>query len=442
MRKKINAQFLLITAVEIILTVFLSVFVCYNLFQEEVISSLRTYAHVIKSSGIFDEQSDASLQDDAVEGLRITLIDEDGTVVFDSNADIGQMDNHGQRPEIQSALENGEAEIVRRSDTLDKNTYYYAIRLDDGRILRVAKEAGSVWSFLLPLIPVLLFMGMALFLVCLVLAHFLTKSIISPIEDMAQHMDDEEYEIAYKEMKPFLDMIQKQHSDIVKSSQMRQEFTANVSHELKTPLTAISGYSELIESGIATKEDTVRFSAEIHKSSNRLLMLINDILRLSELDSSEDVLVKETVDLYELAEKCVDMMQVNAEKHHVTLRLAGGSCFIQANREMIEEVMYNLCSNAIRYNVPDGSVVMTVGMEGNHAVLTVEDTGIGIPEEDQKRIFERFYRVDKSRSKSTGGTGLGLAIVKHAVAKHGAEIGLWSKTGVGTRMRVVFPESK
>ena len=442
MRKKINAQFLLITAVEIILTVFLSVFVCYNLFQEEVISSLRTYAHVIKSSGIFDEQSDASLQDDAVEGLRITLIDEDGTVVFDSNADIGQMDNHGQRPEIQSALENGEAEIVRRSDTLDKNTYYYAIRLDDGRILRVAKEAGSVWSFLLPLIPVLLFMGMALFLVCLVLAHFLTKSIISPIEDMAQHMDDEEYEIAYKEMKPFLDMIQKQHSDIVTSSQMRQEFTANVSHELKTPLTAISGYSELIESGIATKEDTVRFSAEIHKSSNRLLMLINDILRLSELDSSEDVLVKETVDLYELAEKCVDMMQVNAEKHHVTLRLAGGSCFIQANREMIEEVMYNLCSNAIRYNVPDGSVVMTVGMEGNHAVLTVEDTGIGIPEEDQKRIFERFYRVDKSRSKSTGGTGLGLAIVKHAVAKHGAEIGLWSKTGVGTRMRVVFPESK
>lgn len=442
MRKKINAQFLLITAVAIILTVFLSVFVCYNLFQEEVISSLRTYAHVIKSSGIFDEQSDASLQDDAVEGLRITLIDEDGTVVFDSNADIGQMDNHGQRPEIQSALENGEAEIVRRSDTLDKNTYYYAIRLDDGRILRVAKEAGSVWSFLLPLIPVLLFMGMALFLVCLVLAHFLTKSIISPIEDMAQHMDDEEYEIAYKEMKPFLDMIQKQHSDIVKSSQMRQEFTANVSHELKTPLTAISGYSELIESGIATKEDTVRFSAEIHKSSNRLLMLINDILRLSELDSSEDVLVKETVDLYELAEKCVDMMQVNAEKHHVTLRLAGGSCFIQANREMIEEVMYNLCSNAIRYNVPDGSVVMTVGMEGNHAVLTVEDTGIGIPEEDQKRIFERFYRVDKSRSKSTGGTGLGLAIVKHAVAKHGAEIGLWSKTGVGTRMRVVFPESK
>lgn len=378
MRKKINAQFLLITAVEIILTVFLSVFVCYNLFQEEVISSLRTYAHVIKSSGIFDEQSDASLQDDAVEGLRITLIDEDGTVVFDSNADIGQMDNHGQRPEIQSALENGEAEIVRRSDTLDKNTYYYAIRLDDGRILRVAKEAGSVWSFLLPLIPVLLFMGMALFLVCLVLAHFLTKSIISPIEDMAQHMDDEEYEIAYKEMKPFLDMIQKQHSDIVKSSQMRQEFTANVSHELKTPLTAISGYSELIESGIATKEDTVRFSAEIHKSSNRLLMLINDILRLSELDSSEDVLVKETVDLYELAEKCVDMMQVNAEKHHVTLRLAGGSCFIQANREMIEEVMYNLCSNAIRYNVPDGSVVMTVGMEGNHAVLTVEDTGIGL----------------------------------------------------------------
>lgn len=442
MRKKINAQFLLITAVAIILTVFLSVFVCYNLFQEEVVGSLKTYAYVIKSAGIFDVQGDVIFEAEPVKDLRITLINEDGTVSFDSNADIGQMENHRQRPEIQNALENGEAETVRKSDTLDKNTYYYAIKLDDGRVLRVAKEAGSVWSFLLPLIPMLLFMGAALFLICLVLAHFLTKSIISPIEDMAQHMDDENYEIAYKEMKPFLDTIQKQHSDIVKSSQMRQEFTANVSHELKTPLTAISGYSELIESGIATKEDTVRFSAEIHKSSNRLLMLINDILRLSELDSSEDVLVTERVDLYELAKKCVDMMQVNAEKHHVTLKLAGGSCIVQANREMIEEVMYNLCSNAIRYNVPDGSVVVMTGMEGRHAVLTVEDTGIGIPDEDQKRIFERFYRVDKSRSKSTGGTGLGLAIVKHAVAKHGAEIGLWSKTGVGTRMRVVFPEGK
>lgn len=440
MRKKINAQFILITAVAIFLTVFLSVFVCYNLFREEVVGSLKAYAHVIKSAGIFDGREEVFAAE-PVEELRITLINEDGTVSFDSNADIGQMNNHGDRPEIRNALENGEAEIVRRSDTLDKNTYYYAIRLDDGRVLRVAKEAGSVWSFFLPLIPILFFMGAALFLICLALAHFLTKSIIAPIEDMAIHMDDEKYEIAYKEMKPFLDTIQKQHSDIVKSSQMRQEFTANVSHELKTPLTAISGYSELIESGIATKEDTVRFSAEIHKSSNRLLMLINDILRLSELDSSEDVLVTETVDLYELAEKCVDMMQVNAEKHHVTLTLAGESCIVQANREMIEEVMYNLCSNAVRYNVPDGSVVVHVGMEGNQAVLTVEDTGIGIPEEDQKRIFERFYRVDKSRSKSTGGTGLGLAIVKHVAAKHGAEIGLWSKTGVGTRMRIVFPEN-
>ena len=198
MRKKINAQFLLITAVAIFLTVFLSVFVCYNLFQEEVVGSLKTYAHVIKSAGIFDGQKELS-EVESVEDLRITLINTDGTVAFDSNADIGQMDNHSDRPEIQNALESGEAEIVRRSDTLDKNTYYYAIRLDDGRVLRVAKEAGSVWSFLLPLIPVLLFMGAALFLICLVLAHFLTKSIIAPIEDMALHMDDENYEIAYKE---------------------------------------------------------------------------------------------------------------------------------------------------------------------------------------------------------------------------------------------------
>ncbi|MDO4344339.1 MAG: ATP-binding protein [Eubacteriales bacterium] len=439
MRKKLNAHFMLMTVTAILLTVFFSLAVYYDLFQKEVISSLKTYTHVLESTGAFEK--DVLEQTKPVDGLRVTLIDTDGTVSFDSNANIGRMDNHGSRPEIQKAFSEGEGEEIRRSATLDKNTYYYAVKLDNGQVLRVAKEAGNMFSFLMPMIPILAVMGLVLLGVCMVMAHFLTKSIVAPVEQMALHMDDEKYETPYKEMEPFLDTIQKQHRDIVRSSQMRQEFTANVSHELKTPLTAISGYSELIESGIATREDTVRFAGEIHKSSNRLLMLINDILRLSELDTSNGELATERLDLYELARKCADMLQMSAEKHNVTLLLAGDSCYVQANREMVEEIMYNLCSNAIRYNVPGGRVMMSVNMEADHAVLTVEDTGIGIPKEDQKRIFERFYRVDKSRSKSTGGTGLGLAIVKHAVARHGAEIGLWSQVGEGTRIRIVFPDA-
>lgn len=442
MKKKINMQYTLITVVAIVLTVFLSVIVYYDMFQKEVISSLKTYTKVLKNSGMFDDNDLHLKEDNALaEDLRVTLIETDGEVSFDSNVSIGRMDNHSQRPEIQEAQEEGEGEEIRHSATLQKNIYYYAVLMEDGRVLRVAKEAGSIWGFLLPLLPVLLIMIMVLLGACMILAHFLTQSIITPVEEIARHMDDMDYEVAYKELQPFIDTIQQQHRDIVKSTRIRQEFTANVSHELKTPLTAISGYSELIESGIATKEVTARFAGEIHKSSQRLLTLINDILRLSELDTQEQPIVTQPVDLYELAEKCADMLQINAEKHNVTLLFSGDQpCIVEGSREMLEEIMYNLCSNAIRYNVPEGRVMLSVNYEGNHVVLTVEDTGIGIPQDDQKRIFERFYRVDKSRSKSTGGTGLGLAIVKHAVARHGAEIGLWSKVGEGTRIRVVFPE--
>ena len=218
---------------------------------------------------------------------------------------------------------------------------------------------------------------------------------------------------------------------------MRQEFTANVSHELKTPLTAISGYAELIASGMTSGDDTIRFAGEISKSSNRLLTLINDILRLSELDASTEVPMEE-LDLYELAEKCVSMLQINAEKQNVTLMLTGKSTRMMANREMMEELLYNLVSNAIRYNRPYGNVVVSVNREEEQVHLTVEDTGIGISQADQERVFERFYRVDKSRSKSTGGTGLGLAIVKHVVQCHGAKLNMQSQLGAGTRIDVIF----
>ena len=436
MKRKINIQFAIITMVAIIFTVILSVTVYSELFQREVRENLRICAYELKNTGFFDDpQADYTMK--AVDNVRITLIDTDGTVAFDTNASIGELDNHGRRPEIQEAFQNGEGEIMRRSATMKKTVFYFALRLDNGQVLRVAKESGNVWSMLSALALPLGVMSIALILVSVLLTHFLTTSILAPIEHMASHIDDEEVEVTYRELEPFMETIRKQHEDIVKSSQMRQEFTANVSHELKTPLTAISGYAELIAAGMTTGDDTIRFAGEISKSSNRLLTLINDILRLSELDASTEVPMEE-IDLYELAEKCVNMLQINAEKQNVTLMLTGKPTKMQANREMMEELLYNLVSNAIRYNRPYGNVVVSVSREDDHVSLTVEDTGIGISQSDQERVFERFYRVDKSRSKSTGGTGLGLAIVKHVVQCHGARLNMKSQLGSGTRIEIKF----
>lgn len=224
---------------------------------------------------------------------------------------------------------------------------------------------------------------------------------------------------------------------------MRQEFTANVSHELKTPLTSISGYAELIEHHMASPEDVPRFAGEIHHNATRLLNMINDIIKLSELDATEDsTRPMDSVPLYVLAENCVDMLQLHAEKHQVTLDMEGEPCNILGNKEMIEETLYNLCDNAIRYNNPGGTVHVTVRPQGDKVLLKVADTGIGIPKEHQKRIFERFYRVDKSRSKATGGTGLGLAIVKHIVTQHGAELSLESEPGKGTTITILFENAE
>ena len=226
----------------------------------------------------------------------------------------------------------------------------------------------------------------------------------------------------------------------------RQEFVSNVSHELKTPLTSISGYSELIESGMAAGDDAKRFAGEIHKSSQRLLSLINDIIRISELDAISTEEIFETVNLYETARSTVQMLEISAQKHSIIIDVTGSDVNITADKQMLEELIYNLCDNAIRYNNPGGKVKVSVYTRQNNGVtenvLEVADNGIGIPKEHQDRIFERFYRVDKSRSKSTGGTGLGLAIVKHIVAKHhNAHIELESELGKGTTIRVVFADN-
>ena len=375
------------------------------------------------------------------ENLRVTIVDKEGNVIFDNFADTKQMDNHKDRPEIDDALETGEGSCVRHSDTLAKNTFYYALRRPDGTVLRVGKESDSIYSILLEILPEIIAIIALIFVVSWIMTLLFAKSIIKPIQRMAEDMDSIEEENGYKELVPFIRKIKTQHEDIMKSAKMRQVFTANVSHELKTPLTSISGYAELIENGMAADDDVRRFAKEIHRNSKRLLTLINDTIRLSELDMTEKTIEFEDVDLYELAENCVSMLQINAEKHQVFLSLFGSSCHVCANKGMMEELLYNLCDNAIRYNKVDGSVKVILKNEEDCVKLQVKDTGIGIPQKSTDRVFERFYRVDKSRSKQTGGTGLGLAIVKHIVAKHNAKIDLSSELGKGTTITVIFPKN-
>lgn len=259
-----------------------------------------------------------------------------------------------------------------------------------------------------------------------------------PIHDMANHMDELDHVQVYPELVPVVKTIQNQHENMIRQSKMRQDFTANVTHELKTPLTSISGYSELIETGMASPEDVSHFAHEIHKSSDRLLTTINDIIRLSELDSEIDEM-QESVDLYEVAKDCLESLNVNAQKYEVNLILEGQSETVMAARERMVELIYNLVDNAIRYNKKNGYVKVKIDHDSKGVYLSVEDNGIGIPERYHERIFERFYRVDKSRSKATGGTGLGLAIVKHIVLNHHATLSIESEEGKGTNITVHFP---
>lgn len=441
MKKKINLQFMFISAVGILLTFCLSTVIFYELFKSEVVDELKTYADVIKETQSYDQILQGEYDPD-VDDLRITMIKKDGKVFYDSFADAKKMENHANRQEVRQALKHGNGKAIRTSDTLDKNTFYYAVRLDDGNVLRVAKESRSIWSVFIKVMPAILILILVILAISKMLSDVLTKSLLLPIEQMSENLDHLEDITTYKELMPFINTIQEQHKNILMNAKMRQEFTANVSHELKTPLTAISGYSELIQNGMTNEEETIRFAGEIHKSAKRLLTLINDTIRLSQLDTSEQKVIYEAIDLYKIAEDCVNMLKFSAENHGITISIHGTNAYLEGNKEMLEEVVYNLCDNAIRYNNEGGKVDVSVKPVKGKIYLCVEDNGIGISKEHQERIFERFYRVDKSRSKSTGGTGLGLAIVKHIIQQHGAHMELTSEKGKGTKIEIEFSKSR
>lgn len=440
MKRKINTRLVLIAILAVLASTISTTIVYYNLFQRQIRNDLSVSAKLLKDTHYF-ETSDINpdnidLSTDISE-LRVTWVDTDGTVLYDNDASTTALGNHSDRPEIQEAFENGVGECVRRSNTMNKNTFYYAVLLDNKTVLRVSTEAGSIWSVFLAVSPMIMLIVIIIVVVCIALSHMLTRQLIAPIEKMAQNMEDASMEPPYKELVPFASMIRKQHTDILSAAKARQDFSANVSHELKTPLTAISGYAELIEAGMVDEEKQKHFIQEIRKNAQRLLSLINDIIRLSELDRTDSQSAFEKFDLNEIVAECMEALDVNAKNRQVTLEYTGEKCNICGSKEMMRELTDNLVQNAIRYNKPNGSVWVEVH-GGDQPRLVVKDNGIGIPADEQQRIFERFYRVDKSRSKATGGTGLGLAIVKHIVEIHDAKLSLESELGQGTTITVNF----
>ena len=270
------------------------------------------------------------------------------------------------------------------------------------------------------------------------IGHLLTVQLISPINTMAEHLDDPMTIPVYRELDPFAAKIRSQHEKILEAAKSRQDFTANISHELKTPLTAISGYAELLENHMVEGEQEVHVARQIRQNSDRLLSLINDIIRLSELDHRELPRKFDSVNLYKLAEDVCKTLRVSAQRRNITLTCIGTDTMQSADRELIKELFENLIQNSVRYNHDGGWVRVKVSSENQHAVLTVMDNGIGIPYEQQERVFERFHRVDKSRSRETGGTGLGLTIVKHIAEIHNAKIHMESELGKGTTVTICF----
>ena len=493
-----------------------------------------------------EQYGNAFLENVESSRFRLTWVDRDGTVLFDTQADQTVMENHANRDEIREAMETGSGSAVRTSATMTEQTYYEAQKLKDGTVLRISSNQESALSLMIGMLWPIVFIAVLSTGLSLVLARRMARKIVEPLNrlDLEHPLKNDTYE----EISPLLHRIHRQHNQIrlqmdqqrrkadefsqitgamqeglvlldgagtvlsinpaaqklfaaeencigrnfltvdrssamrtavndaldkgrgfarvnrngrdyqfdlsriasdgtvigavvlafdvterLQSEQLRREFSANVSHELKTPLQGIIGSAELLENGMVKPEDEARFIGHIRKEASRLVNLIEDIIRLSQLDEGVE-LPKEPVDLLALALDVQAILQPSAEEKQVAVHVTGSGFQVEGVRRMLQELLYNLCDNAIKYNVPGGSV--TIHAENNR--LTVTDTGIGIPPEHKDRIFERFYRVDKSHSKASGGTGLGLSIVKHAAAYHNADILLESTPGKGTAITIQF----
>ena len=407
MNKKIFRYSLIISFSLLLVSVTLIMGILYRYFQNQLISELKKEADYIGTAVLTEG---ISYFDKVNSDERITLIAPDGTVIADTDTDSKNLKNHLDRKEIRLALKNGNGTSVRYSETFMKRTIYYAEKLENGNILRVSAEQYTVITILSRL---------ALPIVIIILLTVLSSAILTA-----------------KISKNIIDSEEQKKREI-----MRREFTSNVSHELKTPLTSISGFAEMLMHGDVENETVVDFSKSIYDESQRMITLVQDILRISELDEKTEF-EYEKIDLYDLSENIAERLQPQADKMQVQLRVIGEHCYVYGVRKILDEIIHNLCDNAIKYNHPNGLAEIGIHETDNTVMLSVCDTGIGIAKEEQERIFERFYRVDKARSKAIGGTGLGLSIVKHGAMYHNAQIHIESDIGKGTTITISFPVSE
>ncbi len=378
-------------------------------------------------------------------GFRVTVVEKDGTVKFDSSADIAGLDNHIDREEIREAFEQGEGKSVRRSATVSGTACYYARLLENGTVLRLASMEFTLGALLLDLFNPFMVLIILAIAIAVCIAYYLSNTVTVPINSInVEHPDERD---VYEELKPLVRRINNQNRQLQnqmeqlkqehnKQDKLRREFTANVSHELKTPLTSISGYAELMKNGLVKNEDVPSFSGRIYDEAQRLIALVGDIIELSQLEDKDTVLKFEQIDLKAVCYDTLNRLQPLAKKQNITLNMEAEGCVIDGCRPIIEEIVFNLCDNAVKYNKEGGRVDVIL----KSGALAVRDTGIGIPNDELERVFERFYRVDKSRSRAIGGTGLGLSIVKHGANAHNARIEISSQVNKGTEITVFFEE--
>ena len=484
---------------------------------------------------------------------RITYIDQDGTVLFDNEADVSEMKNHSDRTEFQKAEKYGAGESSRYSNTLSEKTIYYALRLKDGTVLRVSGTQDSVLALVENLIFPLCGLLCLMLILSGIMASAISKRIVKPINEL--DLESPEENRIYEELSPLLSKIHRQNREIqnqlelakqqqeefalitenmqeglividkytmilsanssawnlfhmdrvcqgesvycldreeefrhaieqvlsgehtelvlklngsdiqlianpvirdkktegavvllvnvtekLERESLRREFSANVSHELKTPLTSISGFAEIMQGGLVKNEDIPKFAGRIYKESQRLLQLVEDVIQISQLDEEKTSYTWEPVDVYQVCKNAFESLKEKAKRLNVHLYICGEYMKMEAVRTLLEEAVYNVCDNAIKYNRNDGSVSVFLTQTAQEIQIVVKDTGVGIPKEDQDRVFERFYRVDKSHSKEIGGTGLGLSIVKHAVGALKGSVILRSEEGNGTEICMKFPK--
>lgn len=440
MRKKIQRSMVMVLAVTLLLSYIILTLITYNRNLDTLEAEVRQEAKYIQAAINISGAEYLEEMDGVDWTTRVTQIDENGDVLYDTRRDSSTLENHSGRKEVREALAEGEGEDVRMSDTVGQEMYYYALLLDDGTVLRASKSMDGLVRTALGNLPVMAGLAAIMLILAYFMAKWQTRRLVKPIYDLdLEHPLDNEI---YDELTPFLEAMDRQNKEKEAVSNMRKEFSANVSHELKTPLTSISGYAEIMKNGMVRPQDIPLFSERIYKEARRLITLVEDIIKLSKLDEESVELEKQDVDLYELTREIISRLSPQASQKSIRMEVTGEPVKYFGIRQILDEMVYNVCENAIKYNNEYGRVSVWVGNTLDGPKITVSDTGIGIPEEHHERIFERFYRVDKSHSKERGGTGLGLSIVKHGALLHGAKVSVESTPGRGTRIEMQFPKGK